>query len=116
MSGGSTGGVDMNSLMGYDAAGAMSGGVVAGSGLGQGADNGSFAYSSTNMAQNYLSINSRTGTIETSSHAGGTVVNYGGVTIPITVPHGSQIDAKELASMVKKELVSININAKVATS
>jgi cell wall-associated NlpC family hydrolase len=113
---GTSGGIDMNSLRGYDSAGAMSGGMVSGTGLGQGAEGSSYDYSSTNMAQSYLSMNSRTGILETPTRAGGTTVHYGGVTIPITLPQGSQIDAKELASMIKKELVFININAKVATT
>jgi hypothetical protein len=113
---GTSGSIDMNSLLGYDPNSAMSGGTVSGSGLGQGAEGSSSAYPSTNMAQSYLSMNSRTGILETSSHSGGTTFHYGGVTIPITLPQGSQVDAKELASMIKKELVSININAKVATT
>jgi cell wall-associated NlpC family hydrolase len=113
---GTSGGIDMNSLLGYDPNSAMSGGAVSGSGLGQGAEGSYSSYPSTNMAQSYLSMNSRTGILEASSPSSGTTVHYGGVTIPITLPQGSQIDAKELASMIKKELVSININAKVATT
>jgi len=114
---GVNGSIDMNSLLGYDASSAMSGGTTSGSGLGQGATDGSYAYSSPNMAQSYLSMNSKTGILEAASHnSGGTTINYGGVTIPITLPQGSQVDAKELAALVKKELVSININAKVASS
>ena len=116
LSSNSSGGIDMNSLLGYDPSSAMSGGTVSGTGLGQGAMDSSSAYPMGNMAQSYLSMNTRTGILEASTQNGGTTVHYGGVTIPITVPQGSQIDAKELASMIKKELVSINIHAKVATS
>jgi len=116
LSSNSSGGIDMNSLLGYDPSSAMSGGTVSGTGLGQGAMDFSSAYPMGNMAQSYLSMNTRTGILEASNQNGGTTVHYGGVTIPITVPQGSQIDAKELASMIKKELVSINIHAKVATS
>ena len=106
---------NMNELMGYDASQAMSGGMSSSSGLGQGADSGLTFYPSTSMAKSYLSINSRTGTLEASS-SNGTTINYGGVTITVPVPQGTQLDEQKLASLIKKEMTSIGINAKVANS
>ena len=94
----------------------MSGGGVGGSGLGQGSDLSMYTGQSTSMANTYLSISSKTGTLEPSSSVGSPTIHYGGVTIPITVPQGSNIDAQELASLIKKELVSLNISSKVANS
>jgi hypothetical protein len=114
---GSTGSsINIGSLMGMNPANAMSGGSVGGSGLGQGADTSSVNYGATNMGQNYLSMNSSTGILEKSPSNGGTTVHYGGVTIPITLPKDSQIDPHQLASMIKTQLMSINIHAKVASS
>jgi hypothetical protein len=107
--------INMNELMGYDASQAMSGGMSNSSGLGQGADSGLTFYPSTSMAKSYLSINSRTGTLEASS-SNGTTINYGGVTITVPVPQGTQLDEQKLASLIKKEMTSIGINAKVANS
>ena len=67
------------------------------------------------MAKTYLSINHKTGTLE-ASVANGTTINYGGVTITVPVPQGAQMDEQKLASLIKKEFVSIGINAKVANS
>jgi hypothetical protein len=110
----SGGSLNLNDLVGYDPKQAMSGGVSSGGGgLGQGADL-STSYTSA-MAQSYLSFNSKTGTLEASAPNGGISHNYGGVTINVPVPQGQQIDEKKLASLIKKELISINIHSKVAT-
>jgi cell wall-associated NlpC family hydrolase len=110
----SGGSVSLNDLVGYDPKQAMSGGVSSGGGgLGQGADL-SDSHTAA-MAQSYLSFNSKTGTLEASAPNGGISHNYGGVTINIPVPHGQQLDEKKLASLIKKELTSINIHTKVAT-
>ena len=108
--------LNINDLKGYDPSSAMSGGGVGGSGLGQGSDLSMYTGQSTSMANTYLSISSKTGTLEPSSSVGSPTIHYGGVTIPITVPQGSNIDAQELASLIKKELVSLNISSKVANS
>ena len=68
------------------------------------------------MAQQYLYTNSKTGTLEVSNTAGGTVIHYGGVTIPINLPNGAKIDEQILATLIKKEFNSIGIRAKVANS
>lgn len=108
---------DLGAVMGMNPADAMSGGSVGGSGLGQGAANENYNYGSTNMGQTYLSINTKTGILESSPRsAAGTTINYGGVTIPITLPQGTQIDPQQLASAIKSQLTSININTKVASS
>jgi cell wall-associated NlpC family hydrolase len=107
-------GVDMNSIMGYDPATAMSGGSTGGSGMGQGNDSSYFSSSSTNMAQTYLSMNSQTGTlVHNAPSNGGTTIHYGGVTVPINLPQGAQIDEQKLATILKKELISLNINSGV---
>ena len=117
LSGGSTGSINMNDIMGYSAGDAMSGGVTSGgSGLGQGAVSSSSGYQGSNMAQKYFYMNSKTGTLETSTGASGTNINYGSVTIPITVPQGQQFDEQKLAKLIKQQLTSLNISAKVATS
>lgn len=107
--------VNMNDLMGYTPSQAMGGGTSSPSGLGQGATNGETSYQSSAMAKTYLSINHKTGTLE-ASVANGTTINYGGVTITVPVPQGAQMDEQKLASLIKKEFVSIGINAKVANS
>ena len=89
--------------------------VQGGSGLGLGSSSGN-TYGSNTMAKSYLSFNSKTGILEGSATSSSPTINYGGVTIPITVPQGSTIDAKELASMIKTQLTSIGIHAKVATN
>ena len=109
-------GVDMNSLVGYDPSQAMSGGSSGGSGVGQGATGSSYNYGTTSMSRTYLSMNTRNGTLETAAGASGTTINYGGVTITVPVPQGSQIDTKELAAMIKSQLTSIGINSRVANS
>lgn len=106
---------NMNDLMGYTPSQAMGGGTSSPSGIGQGATNGETSYQSSAMAKTYLSINHKTGTLE-ASVANGTTINYGGVTITVPVPQGAQMDEQKLASLIKKEFVSIGINAKVANS
>jgi len=111
----SGGSISMNDLLGYDANQAMSGGVSSGGGgLGQGADMPT-AHSAATMAQSYLYFNSKTGTLETSAPSNGINHNYGGVTINVPVPQGQQLDEKKLATLIKKELLSISIQSKVAT-
>ena len=109
-------GADMNSLTGYDPGAAMAGNSSSGSGIGQGADTGYSSYSSTNMAQTYLSMNTQTGTLVHNAASGGTTIHYGGVTVPINLPQGAQIDEQKLATILKKELSSLHINGKVASS
>jgi cell wall-associated NlpC family hydrolase len=116
MSGSLPSNIFMNDLMGYNPSQAMSGGVVGGTGLGQGSTEGANSNISTNMAQQYLYTNSKTGTLEVSNTAGGTVIHYGGVTIPINLPNGAKIDEQALAILIKKEINSIGIRAKVANS
>ena len=116
MSGSISSTISMNDLMGYNPSQAMSGGSVSSSGLGQGSTDGGSSPTSTNMAQQYLYTNSKTGTLEVSNTAGGTVIHYGGVTIPINLPNGAKIDEQALATLIKKEFNSIGIRAKVANS
>ena len=116
MSGSISSSISMNDLMGYNPSQAMSGGSVSGTGLGQGSTEGANSYMGTNMAQQYLYTNSKTGTLEVSNTAGGTVIHYGGVTIPINLPNGAKIDEQALAILIKKEINSIGIRAKVANS
>lgn len=111
----SGGSINMNDLLGYDPNQAMSGGVSAsGSGLGQGSEK-STSYASGAMANSYLYFNSKTGTLETSAPNSGVSHNYGGVTINVPVPQGQPFDEQKLATLIKKELLSINITSKVAT-
>ena len=116
MSGSITSNISMNNLMGYNPSQAMSGGSVSGTGLGQGSTEGPNSTTGANMAQQYLYTNSKTGTLEVSNTAGGTVIHYGGVTIPINLPNGAKIDEQILATLIKKEFNSIGIRAKVANS
>ena len=109
-------GADMNSLTGYDPGAAMAGNSSSGSGIGQGADTSYSSYSSTNMAQTYLAMNTQTGTLIHNASAGGTTIHYGGVTVPINLPKDAQIDEQKLATILKKELSSLHITGKVATS
>ena len=111
--------VTATDLMGYTPASAMSGGGSVSSGLGMGSSSGmsSSASSSGNMARQYMFINSKTGKLDSSVDNGGgqTTVNYGGVTIKVDVPQGAKIDEKQLSKLIKEELLSIDISAKVAT-
>ena len=116
MSGSITSNISMNDLMGYNPSQAMSGGSVSGTGLGQGSTEGPNSTTGANMAQQYLYTNFKTGTLEVSNTAGGTVIHYGGVTIPINLPNGAKIDEHMLATLIKKEFNSIGIRAKVANS
>jgi len=108
--------ISMSDLMGYNPSQAMSGGSVSGTGLGQGSTEGANSTMGTGMAQQYLYTNSKTGTLEVSNTAGGTVIHYGGVNIPINLPNGAKIDEHMLATLIKKEFNSIGIRAKVANS
>ena len=116
MSGSIPSNISMSDLMGANPAQAMSGGSVSGTGLGQGSTEGPNSTTGANMAQQYLYTNSKTGTLEVSNTAGGTVIHYGGVTIPINLPNGAKIDEHMLATLIKKEFNSIGIRAKVANS
>lgn len=116
MSGSIDSNISMNDLIGYNPSQAMSGGSVSGTGLGQGSTEGANLTMGTGMAQQYLYTNSKTGTLEVSNTAGGTVIHYGGVTIPINLPNGAKIDEHMLATLIKKEFNSIGIRAKVANS
>jgi hypothetical protein len=109
--------VSITELRGNTAKDAMSGGVSSSSGLGLGESTSVYSGSSTghSSAQKYMFINPKTGTLETAQGANQTVVNYGGVTVKVEVPHGAQVTAKDVAKAVKDELKSLNISAKVAT-
>ena len=111
----SGGSLNMSDLLGYDANQSMNGGVSSGGGgLGQGADMGS-PHAAATMAQSYLYFNTKTGTLETSAPSSGVNHNYGGVTINVPVPQGQTFDEQKLATLIKKELLSINIHSRVAT-
>jgi len=109
--------VSVSALRGNTAQDAMSGGVVSSSGLGLGESTSIYSGASTghSSSQRYMFINPKTGILETSNNAGGTVINYGGVTVDVKVPQGTQLTAKDVAKAVKDELKSLNISAKVAT-
>ena len=107
-------GVSTSDLRGYNAAQAMSGGGVGGSGMGLGSTAGASAIPTNGMSQRYLSISPKTGTLDASVNTGQPTINYGGVTITVPVPQGSQLDEQKLATLIKKELVSIGIQTKVA--
>jgi hypothetical protein len=108
--------VSVNELRGNTAQDAMSGGTSSSSGLGFGESTSVYSGTSTSSSsQRYMFINPKTGTLETSNNAGGTVINYGGVTVDVKVPQGTQLTAKDVAKAVKDELKSLNISAKVAT-
>jgi hypothetical protein len=111
----SGGSLSLNDLVGYDPKQAMSGGVSSGGGgLGQGADLPSPHTSA--MAQSYLSLNNKTGMLESSNNTSGNIFNYGGITVEVKVPHGAQITPKELSKAIKAELKSLPISVKVAST
>ena len=109
--------VSIMELRGNTPKDAMSGGTSSSSGLGLGQTMS--AYASTVMGSNNVSkhifVNPKTGTLETSATAGGTVINYGGVKVDVQVPHGAQVTAQDIAKAVKAELKSLSISTKVAT-
>ena len=108
--------VSVNELRGNTAQDAMSGGTSSSSGLGFGESTSVYSgASASSSSQRYMFINPKTGTLETSNNANGTVINYGGVTVDVKVPQGTQLTAKDVAKAVKDELKSLNISAKVAT-
>lgn len=102
-------------LVGYSPDAAMSGGAVSSSGLGQGAATLGYQNPNTNtMAQQYLYVNSKTGTLETSTgQSSSSVVNYGGVSITVETKGNST--PKEIGKAVREELKNIGINAKVVS-
>ena len=111
----SGGSLNMHDLLGYDASQAMSGGVSSGGGgLGQGAD--SLNSHTSAMAQSYLSLNNKTGMLESSNNTSGNIFNYGGVTVEVKVPHGAQVTPQELSKAIKAELKSLPISVKVAST
>jgi hypothetical protein len=59
-------------------------------------------------------INSKTGILEASA-GGQSVINYGGVTIPINIPQGAKIDEKELSKLIANQIKNIGINVRMAT-
>lgn len=103
--------VSKASLMGSSPKDAMSGG----SGMGQGSDSGSYSSSSTSMVNTYLAMNTKTGSLEVAS-PGSPIHNYGGVNINVYPEKGSHIDEHKLATAIRKEFVSIGINARVAST
>ena len=103
-------------LRGASAEAAMGSPTSGGSGLGFGSDSGPDNRSaSTAMASinSSMVLSRTTGKLEQST-LGGTVVNYGGVTIPITVKDA--VSAKEVGKIIKEELVKLQIDAKVVSS
>lgn len=108
--------VTVNELRGSTPKDAMSGGNASSSGLGFGDNTGAQGSSSSfGSHQKYMFINSKTGTLEHTSGSAQNVINYGGVTVEVKVPHGAQATAKDIAKAVKDELKSLSINNKVAT-
>jgi cell wall-associated NlpC family hydrolase len=102
-------------LVGYSPDAAMSGGAVSSSGLGQGAATSGYQNTNTNtMAQQYLYVNSKTGTLETSTgQSSSSIINYGGVSITVETKGNST--PKEIGKAVREELKNIGINAKVVS-
>jgi cell wall-associated NlpC family hydrolase len=110
--------MSINELRGNTPQDAMSGGTSSSSGLGLGESSSMYHSASStamNLGSKYAFINPKTGTLDTSNSAGGTVVNYGGVTVEVKVPNGAQINAQELSKAIKNELKSLPISVKVAT-
>ena len=108
--------VETTDLRGNTPQDAMSGGVSSSSGLGLGGEASSIytPTSSTNDSHRYMFINSKTGILEASA-GGQSVINYGGVTIPINIPQGAKIDEKELSKLIANQIKNIGINVRMAT-
>ena len=102
-------------LRGVGAEQAMGSPSAGGSGNGMGAEGPENRSSAIAMASinSSMVLNKRTGALEYASGQG-TTINYGGVTIPITVKDA--VSAKEVGKIVKDELTKLSINAKVASS
>jgi cell wall-associated NlpC family hydrolase len=104
-------------LRGVSASAAMGSAEAGGSGLGFGSETGGPDNRPSAMAMASISssmvLNKSTGKLEHSTN-GGTVINYGGVTIPISVKDA--VSAKEVGKIVKEELSKLSINAKVVNS
>ena len=109
--------VSVNALRGNSATEAMSGGTSSSSGLGLGDNSSPYSGSdtSTGMTKQYLTINQQNGTLESRNNTSGTVVNYGGVTVEVKVPNGTQLTAQDVSKAIKAELKSLPISVKVAT-
>lgn len=109
--------VSIMELRGNTPKDAMSGGTSSSSGLGLGQTMSAYASTvmGSNSAPKHIFVNPKTGTLETSATAGGTVINYGGVKVDVQVPHGAQVTAQDIAKAVKAELKSLSISTKVAT-
>ena len=109
--------VSVNELRGNTPKDAMSGGTSSSSGLGLGQTMSAYALTAmgSNSAPKHVFVNPKTGTLEASATAGGTVINYGGVKVDVQVPHGAQVTAQDIAKAVKAELKSLSISTKVAT-
>ena len=117
VSGGLGNSISMNDLVGYSPSAAMSGGTVSGSGIGQG-DTSNGGASQVAMAQQYLSISSKTGTLEastTSPSSGQALIINGGVTIPIHVPNGTKLDETKLSKLIADEVKNLGISVRMAT-
>ena len=107
----------VNYLRGSSASEAMSGGTSSSSGLGFGDSSSPYSGSSTSgMTKQYLTINPQSGRLETSNNASGTVINYGGVTVKVDVPHGAQVTAQDLSKAIKAELKSLPVSVRVAST
>ena len=109
--------VSIMELRGNTPKDAMSGGTSSSSGLGLGQTMSAYASTvmGSNSAPKHIFVNPKTGTLETSATASGTVINYGGVKVDVQVPHGAQVTAQDIAKAVKAELKSLSISTKVAT-
>ena len=109
--------VSIMELRGNTPKDAMSGGTSSSSGLGLGQTISAYASTvmGSNSAPKHIFVNPKTGTLETSATASGTVINYGGVKVDVQVPHGAQVTAQDIAKAVKAELKSLSISTKVAT-
>jgi hypothetical protein len=106
-----------SNTVGFSPDAAMSGGSVSGSGLGFGSSSSNFYGGSTgNMAQQYLSINSKTGSLEVSNGSStANVINYGGVVIQVDTK-GANVTPKEIGKAIKEELRTLGINTQVVNA
>jgi len=109
--------ITINELRGSSPKEAMSGGTSSSSGLGFGDSTSPYGGSnSSNINKQYLTINTQSGKLESSSDSSGTIINYGGVTVEVNVPKGTQFSPQELSRAIKEELKTLPISVRVARS
>ena len=102
-----------SSTTGYDPAIAMSGGTTGGSGMGLGNDLGGSLSSLRSSQYPANGSDSHSQAMSgVSGPSGG--INYGGVTLHVTVPNTGKIDEKVLAKELKTQLKDLGITLKVA--